>query len=273
MTQGQGKHTAAKIAGFEAALRQNVAIVAKGIRAQHYFHFDMNAGSGWNDRASCYGSPLAFRAAACSAGFPSAMSFCCELDPAAAKQLAERTKVDPYTYVVCGRNQKFAEMIPRIISRFGVDPSEAFGSILLDPNDQCRDAIPYEELRHATAACPRLDVFFNFPQLAMKRIVAAVQKGKHPASSARDCFHIDDMPQVMGRNHLWIKQTPDMGNFALVVGRNTDNVSADRQTGLAAWDSDNGILYRERCVLPVDVANARHAERMAKKSGQSLLFA
>jgi len=273
MKQGQSRHTATKIAVLEASFKQNVSVVATAIKASHYFHFDLNAGCGWNEKANCYGSPIAFRSAACAANFSSALCFCCEVNEQSAKLLANKTKHDGSTFVVCGRNQRFAEMIPHIIRRFGVSPSRAFGSILIDPNDQKRSAIPYEELRLVTAECPKLDVFFHFPQLAMKRINGAVAKGTLRQCHAEDCFHIDKMPEVIGRDYLWIKQTPEMGNFALVVGRNTDNINADKSTGLVKWDSDDGIFYRERCVLPVAVALKRHAERLAKKSGQRLLFA
>ena len=272
MTQGQGRHTAMKIAVLEAAFKQNVSVVANGIKASDYFHFDMNAGCGWNAKANCYGSPIAFRSAACSAGFPNALCFCCEVDASAAKTLANKTSKDKHTYVIYGRNQQFSQMIPQIISRFGVNPSNAFGSILIDPNDQRRDAIPYQELRMVTSLCPRLDVFFHFPQLAMKRINGGVAKGTLKPEHALDCFHVDEMPEVIGKKHLWIKQTPDMGNFALIVGRNTPNINADRKTGLAEWSSDLGVYYRERCVMPVAVADARNRERLARKSGQKLLF-
>lgn len=269
--QGQSRFTAHKIAGFEAALTQNLSIV-RVIGAPRYFHFDLNAGSGWNDKAGCYGSPIAFREAANKAGMPAALSFCCEMDLPSARRLQKKTEGDRQTYVVAGRNQDFVGMIPYIIKRYGCALGEAYGSILLDPNDQRRDAIPYEELRHVTACCPRLDVFFNFPQLAIKRMSASVQKGTLKPEFAKDCFDIDEMRDVIGRDHLWIKQTPAMGNFALVVGRNFAKVSHDRKTGLHPWDSELGLLYRERCKMPVDVAEDRHRQRMAKKAGQSLLF-
>jgi len=270
MAQGQGKYTNAKVDGFAAALQQNVSVVCHGIKAQRYFHFDLNAGSGRNEKAECDGSPIAFRAAACKARMPNAFSFCCERDKVSAKRLAERCRADPYTWVVEGRNQDFVKQIPYIIRENGGDPRTAFGSILLDPNDQNRDAIPYEELRVISDKCPRLDVFFNFPHLAIKRLNGAVAKGFHSAEVARDCVDIDDLPEVIGKTHLWIAR--QIGNFVLVVGRNTDNVNDDRKTGLHRWTSECGVWFRERCRMPVDEADKRHEERMSVASGQKHMF-
>lgn len=272
MRQGQGRHTANKIAGFEAFFTQNMAVVKHAIGSPAYFHFDLNAGCGVNEIAGCVGSPLAFRDAAVKAGMPEAFCFCCELDAGAAVQLQRRTEDDARTFVTIGRNQDFVEQIPDIIQQYGADPRTAFGSILVDPNDHRRDAIPYDGLRRIAAECPRLDVLFHFPQLAMKRIVAGVAKGTCPESAASDCFDVDDLPHVIGKRHLWIKQTPDLGNFAIVVGRNTDNVNDDKRAGLARWNSDLGLLYRERCKMKVEDAERRHQERLDKKSGQKRLW-
>lgn len=272
MAQGQGRHTANKIAAIEAFLTQNISVVRRAIGSSHYFHFDLNAGCGINELAGCIGSPLAFRAAALKAGMPEAWCFCCEVDFGAARQLQARTQEDRHTFVTIGRNQDFVEQIPDIIRECGADPRSAFGSILIDPNDHRRDAIPYDGLRLLADQCPKIDVLFHFPQLAMKRIVAGVAKGTCPESAADDCFDIDELPQVIGKRHLWIKQTPDLGNFAIVVGRNTDNVNEDKRTGLARWDSECGLWYRERCKLKVDDAERRHQERLDSASGQRRLW-
>ena len=272
MKQGQGRHTATKIAALEAFFTQNICVVRHAIRSSQYFHFDLNAGCGFNDIAGCIGSPLAFRSAANRAGMPEAFCFCCELDFGSARQLQARTHDDERTFVTIGRNQEFIEQIPDIIRQYGGDPRSAFGSILVDPNDHRRDAIPYDGLRLLATECPKLDVLFHFPQLAMKRIVAGVAKGTCPESAAEDCFDIDDLPAVIGKRHHWIKQTPDLGNFAIVVGRNTDNINDDKRTGLARWDTEEGLWYRERCKMKVEIADRRHQERLDKKSGQRRLW-
>jgi hypothetical protein len=120
--------------------------------------------------------------------------------------------------------------------------------------------------------CPKIDVLFHFPQLAMKRVTFAVAKGTLSEAAAEDCFDIDELPAVIGKQHLWIKQTPDLGNFAIVVGRNTDNVNDDKRTGLARWNSETGLWYRERCTLKVEDADRRHQERLDKASGQRRLW-
>lgn len=272
MAQGQGRHTANKIAGFGAFFTQNMAVVKHAIGSASYFHFDLNAGCGFNEVAGCIGSPLAFRMAAIKSGMPEAYCFCCELDAGAAVELQSRTEHDHRTFVTIGRNQDFVEQIPDIIREHGGDPRTAFGSILIDPNDHRRDAIPYDGLRILASECPRIDTVFHFPQLAMKRIAAGVAKGTCPESAADDCFDVDDLPEVIGKRHLWIRQSPELGNFAIVVGRNTDNVNDDKRTGLARWDSDFGVWYRERCQMKVEEADRRHRERMDRKSGQRRLW-
>lgn len=272
MRQGQSRHTVNKIASLEAFFTQNVAVVRHAIKAQSYFHFDLNAGCGFNEIAGCIGSPLAFRAAAQKAGMPNALCFCCELDFGAATQLQSRTETDQHTFVTIGRNQDFVEQIPEIIRQHGADPRTSYGSILIDPNDHRRDAIPYDGLRLLADQCPKIDVLFHFPQLAMKRIFAGVAKGTCPEVAAEDCFDIDQLPTVIGKRYLWIKQTPELGNFAIVVGRNTDNVNDDKRTGLVRWNSEMGLWYRERCKLKVEEADRRHQNRLDKASGQRRLW-
>jgi hypothetical protein len=270
--QGQGRFTPNKIAVMESIFTQQVSVVARGIGARRYYGFDLNAGCGFNKLANCIGTPLAFRRAAAMAGMPDAFNFCCELDPAAASELAEKTRHDESTFVTVGRNQDFVETIPDIIRQYGDDPRTAYGHILIDPNDHRRDAIPYDGLRMIAQECGRIDVFLHHPQLAMKRIVAGVAKGTCPESAAEDCFDIDDLPEVIGKNHLWIRQTSDLGNFAIVVGRNTDKVNDDKSHRLARWESDDGLWYRERCKMKVDDADRRHRDRLEKKSGQRRLW-
>lgn len=270
--QGQGRHTANKIAGIGALLTQNMSVVRRAIGSSSYFHFDLNAGSGFNDIADCIGSPLAFRQSAMKAGMDHAYCFCCECDVDAAILLQRRTHDDSRTFVTIGRNQDFVEEIPDIIRSYGVEPRAAFGSVLIDPNDHRRDAIPYDGLRLLADRCPRIDTIFHFPQLAMKRIMAGIAKGTCPESAAEDCLDVDDLPEVIGKRHLWIRQSPELGNFAIVVGRNTDNVNDDKKTGLARWESDFGVWYRERCQMKVEEADRRHKERMDKKSGQRRLW-
>jgi hypothetical protein len=272
MAQGQSRFTANKIAGFGAFFTQNMAIVKTAIGSASYFHFDLNAGCGVNERSGCIGSPLAFREAAIKAGMPEAFCFCCEVDAGAAIELQKRTEDDERTFVTIGRNQDFVEMIPEIIAQHGSDPQKAYGSILIDPNDHRRDAIPYEGLRRVASECPKVDVLFNFPQLAIKRVWFAVAKGTLDESCASDCVDIDDLPAVIGKRHLWIRQVPELGNFAMVVGRNTDNVKDDRRTGLARWDSEDGLWFRERCKMKVEDADRRHQERLDKQSGQKRLW-
>lgn len=271
VVQGNGKFTSRKLAGFAAALRQNLIVVSRSIRAEQYFHFDLNAGCGYNEVAKCDGSPIMFRQLANEIEFLNAFSFCCEIDRQSASKLAELTRYDHRTFVVAGSNQRFVEMIPDIIRRFGCDPGEAFGSILIDPNDHNREAIPYKELRVLSARCPRLDIFFNWPYLAIKRVRGAANKGfirNHEA--LRDVIDIDELPAITGKRHLWIAE--QVGNFVLVVGRNTAKINKDRSSTLEPWESVKGRYYRERCRLPADEADRLHKQRMEIVCGQRRLF-
>jgi hypothetical protein len=270
--QGQGRHTPNKIAVFEAFFTQNISVVRHAIKAPQYFGFDMNAGCGVNKIAGCIGSPLAFRLAAQKAGMPDALCFCCELDFAAATELQYRTQDDKSTFVTIGRNQDFVEEIPEIIREHRVNPAFAYGSILIDPNNHRRNGIPYDGLRLLAEKCPRIDVIFNFPQLAMKRVTCAVASGSNCGDSADDCYDIDELPAVIGKKHLWITQTKELGNFAIVVGRNTPNVNFDKKTGLVPWDSDLGVYYRDRCRMKVDDAARKHSHVADKLLGQRRLW-
>lgn len=246
--QGQGLTTAEKERGFEAFFRVQLSVVSQiqtkwaRARAITYLHFDLNAGSGRNDLAGVAGSPLLFRAIA--SNFPlRAIQVCVELDEERAAQLAKATECDQDTYVICGDNREVAAAIPHIVDQYD-RCSHAFGSILLDPNDQHRDAIPYDELRTVAAACPKLDIAFNFPSLATKRIRCNYEKqGGVKEETVAALVDIEDLPRVLGKRYMQIRR--GVGNFHLVIGRNHE-VGDYAKEGFVRWESPEGIERRRR---------------------------
>lgn len=223
--QGQGKHTPRKQIGFSMLLRQCL-LMTKNL-SEHYWHIDLNAGSGFNILSDCPGSPIVFLNAAQAAG----RSFCalfCDNDPDAVAQLGERLahrveQFDSSTIAIrCQDNAialgEFADWIYQVEPR----PQFAHGTVLCDPNGS--RAFPTQALIDFTQKFPRIDMILNvnFTLFAMIRNC----KG-NPKTPGFDNF--PDPRDVVGLRPFktnWLVRNPPPGghgqNFCIFFGRNTD---------------------------------------------------
>lgn len=242
--QGQSRSTEEKLRGFGAFFTHQLSVVQAISRKQRlsrpYLHFDLNAGCGHNHKVNVIGSPLLFREVANVTSLR-CVQFCVELNKDSAIELAARTRSDPDTFVIHGDNREFTQAIPHIVAQYD-RPEFALGSILVDPNNQRRDAIPYDALREVAKACPRLDIAFNFPSNQIKRIRGALKKGvRFGEDVLADCISMDELPEVLGKRHLQVRER--VGEFTLVVGRNTP-LGDWKSMGFHAWDSERGKAIR-----------------------------
>ncbi len=206
-----------------------------------YFHFDCHAGSGINEDVGVIGSPLLFREIAIQQGAKFIM-VAIEKNEERGLLLANRLKLFPNCFVQIGDNKELVESIPSIIRRFGDNPSFAFGSVLIDPNspkDLNEPSIPWDGLRELGRVCPKVDVVFNFPGTAMKRIRCTF------GTENRYFVDLDKLPNRLRKKHLLIREPIGRTHFTLVVGRNYD-YGDWKNRGFYDWNSREGKRLRRK---------------------------
>lgn len=247
--QGQSRITEDKERGFAGifgmqlriacAMFRNVSakLRAKGMDVGiNYFHFDLHAGSGYNHEIGVPGSPLVFLNVAQKYDVPYLL-FCSEIDDGAVAELAKRLAPYDKAFLCPGDNAELVLAIPEIIKEYGERPAHARGTILLDPNNQRGDGLPWDELEEITMACPKLDVMVNFPGTAMKRI----------GRRHRDYVSLEDLPDILHKEHWLIRETLGVHQFTTVIGRNY-KTGDYKKLCFYDWESPEGMQILRKVV-------------------------
>lgn len=242
-TQGQSDATEYKQRGIGAACAVSLDIFRRrfGATRFRYWHFDLNAGTGYNDTAGCVGSPIAFIRQAASCGVGNFQAHFCDIQAESCAALMARGELvnEPRAFVHHGDNREMVLAIPDIIRRYSERPELAIGTVLADPNDS---RVPLDQLEWLSANCPRLDLIINWNSTAPKRVNGAAAKGL-----------IDPMPtlaETISRcgKSAWLIREPVGGthNFTLLIGRNY-RVGDHRVLGFHHLDSEKGQQIFELC--------------------------
>jgi len=240
--QGQSIVTYDKERGFSAFFEIQAkavnGIFSRSRFENKYFAFDLHAGCGFNERVKVSGSPILTIDAFENANVPFVLH-ASEIDKTTAIKLAAATRHVSDVHVVYGDCREMVEMIPEIIKAYGEKPQFAYGHILIDPNRPAD--IPCDEIQVVTRICPKLDIAFNFPGNAMKRI-----KAGHGIDN-RFFIDIDDVPDLLGKKYVLIRMpfASDGWHFALIVGRNFP-FRDHKKLRLHEWDSDEGREARRK---------------------------
>lgn len=242
-TQGQGDGTRFKERRLEAIFYINLTICNKSERLRRfpYFHFDLYAGSGYNDQADCLGSPLAFLDAVEESGKHHFYAHFVDKDPINCHKLFNRLKTSVYAdrcFVHPGDNADFVEAIPYIIKARNISPDHAMGSVLIDPNGH---NIPWDHLIELSKLCPKLDFFINYNTTVALRI-EGLKKYTYRGRLER----LADVPKLLGKNYVQIATPVGARNrFVLLICRNffTSNYA---RLGIYHWDSYEGESIRYR---------------------------
>src|SRR5262249_15186317 len=116
--QGQGDNTRRKEDGFGAIFHTSLDI-SKGARRYPYWHIDLNAGSGFNEKAQCPGSPVVFMQEAARAA-RWVRAYFTDLNAEAAQALRQRLAGMPLSaggeaLVFCEDNSAFLERVADMI--------------------------------------------------------------------------------------------------------------------------------------------------------------
>lgn len=237
-TPGQGQSqdaTEHKERGIIAACSVSLRIFAAKFRASpyRYFHFDINAGTGWNDEVNCIGSPVAFVRAAASQGIDRFNGHFCDIDADACRALLANSEVgaDERCIVFHGDNRGLVPAIPDLIRAVRENPRYAIGTVLVDPNG-CD--VPIAELAELNRIAPRLDFIVNWNATAFKR--------NRMANGGVD---LETAIKRLGKKHWLIRKPISAHQFALLVGRNM-KVGEHRALGFYDLATDLGRSIFER---------------------------
>jgi hypothetical protein len=232
--QGQGDATEIKQRGLSFAFRIGLTVMQK-FPQYRYFHFDLNAGSGFNDEAGCIGSPLTFLREVGLAEVNFCAGFCDRDKGQVESLLARRETQNERCFIFHGDNAEFLSMVPYIIH--GREKLEhAIGSVLSDPNGA---DVPIYAIAQLAKTCPKIDVIFHWNSVITKRL----RYGIKPTQ-----ILLQDVPRLIQKKHWLIREPMGIHQFTILIGRNLQ--SGDwRSMGYHHLASERGQEILERCSL------------------------
>jgi hypothetical protein len=235
--QGQGANTQHKEHCFQDAFTVNMKVLTKPGRYHSSFpynHCDLHAGEGFNWKADCIGSPIAFLEIVEQFN-KRYRAFFCDTDESKIMSLIRRPRVraameEGRECCLFARTNRevikvFAERI-----RTTENPQLAMGSILVDPNGCFAESrtskrpsrTPVFEIIDFCREFERIDIVMNLNVRTMKMTRALVARGE---SGWVDTFCPDIMefPALLNRRYWLIRKIKRKGrgdSFVMLIGRN-----------------------------------------------------
>lgn len=218
--QGQSEATKPKQEALGAFISAHSKIV-EVIQAKHswagsYFYIETNAGSGWNEKVDCVGSPLVVSDVLSKRLSLKHDSIYIERNTESAAKLKTNLAFCRYNAKVV--NEDHAIALPAICV-----PPGSFGLVYADPN-ALRDA-PVEALRtfFSKPSTSKIDVLINMDAHQRMRVVAGQRKGGNPGN-------YDDLAGLMRRipkKHWWIRSpfVCSGSKWTFLFGSNTSKLN------------------------------------------------
>lgn len=191
-----------------------------------FWFADLNCGSGWNEQANCYGSPIQFIEAMAEVNRKFCAYFCDKDQNRCETSL--QTIVENYNDLTVGskiryfwkNNSKLLTKLADWIIDSGENPQYAVGAILSDPNGPSIDGFPLKEIVEFVEQFPRIDVILNVNVTTMKKC-RGVKKiegfiDDWPAKTLRE------MIQLIPKRY-WLIREPVLSKgyyYVILCGRN-----------------------------------------------------
>jgi hypothetical protein len=228
--------TEIKQRGLSFAFRIGLNVIRK-FPQYRYFHFDLNAGSGFNEEAGCIGSPLAFLSAVRRIDCSNYFAGFCDNNKEQIKLLLKRDELDhDRCRIFHGDNAEFLMMVPEMIHRCGERLNYAVGSVLSDPNGA---DVPIDAIVAFARQCPRIDIIFHWNSTITKRL----RNGIKPTQ-----ITLDEVTRIVPKRHWLIREPAGIHQFTILIGRNF--VFGDWPSrGFYHLDSARGQDALQRCSL------------------------
>ena len=175
MTSSQGQSISATV-DKERCLGAALAVGTKIMNGKFngkgfaYWHFDANAGCGWNEDAGVEGSPVIFhRIADRYLTGVERRAFFCDINEKVIIQLSRRFEGTPWarcSHILHGDNEEGLEVFAECIRQSRERSEMACGSVLVDPNGYFYKSAkgigaPTRGLVEFAAEFPRIDLILN----------------------------------------------------------------------------------------------------------------
>lgn len=215
-----------------------------------YWHFDANAGCGWNDEFDVPGSPLVFHYMAdrCLHSLNRDAVFC-DINRGRIKELRERLseqKIYEYTSTCLNVDNETALGVFRDkILNSGENPKYAVGTIIIDPNgywhrNEDGSGPPINGLQSFAVQFPRIDIIINLNMRLAGLMLGHVRKKESPCYAAfKDTQHPRDIFLSLKRHWVVAEIPKSSWRFLIGVGRSMRAGKHD-QLGLYEMDSPEG---------------------------------
>lgn len=224
------------------AIGMKIANGLWGGRSFKYWHFDANAGSGWNETVDVPGSPIVFhRIADIYLNNMQREAFFCDINAAAISDVLGRLgSWNRSSFVFQRDNKDVLEVFAERLRQSGEKKQYMIGSIIVDPNGywyRSKDGKgpPIDGLLEFVKEFPRIDIILNL-NTRWRRLALG-----------HDWYQNDVPPRdvlSMLRKKFWlIKRTQYGGDeFMLAVGRNFET-GDHKEVGFHKLDSEQGRFW------------------------------
>lgn len=239
MSQGQSIVTIDKERCLASALTigMKIADAKLGQWNYPYWHFDANAGSGWNEEVGVDGSPVVFHliADALLRGLKRRAFFCDHNGNAMNRLYVRLAKWSDTSCCFPSDNEKALAVFAECIRQTENKPDLAIGSVIVDPNgywyrNANGEGAPVKSLTRFAAEFSRIDIILNLNTRIFK-----MQR-----ANGQDVLGPRDVLASLRKKHWLVRRTQAGGDqFLLAVGRNIETGDHQR-LGFHQLDSDAG---------------------------------
>lgn len=245
--QGQSRATIDKQRCIASALSIGLQIADSFASKQawgrfNFWHFDANAGCGWNNSVDVPGSPIVFHAMADEyLSHMQRQAFFCDINDAALHDLQNRLARNrshlENSFLFHGDNEEALEVFAERIAACERKPEKAIGCVIVDPNQYWNrnskgEGPPVRSVQGFSRRFPKIDLVLNLNTRLYKLAKA------HPWGNSWPCPR--DVLAGLNKKHWLVKRTQVGGNeFLLAVGRNTET-GDHRRIGLHKLESLDG---------------------------------